>query len=956
MPQRRFLTWHSPLLPQVADSIAGDPEGRLLDLSASMVVTPSAEAGRLLRECLAVRAADRGSALLAPILATPDAIGRPAPDAASPAASLAAWMLVLTDLPLDRFRAVFPADPPQRDAAWALHAAAQFLTLRRTLEEGGLDIAGAAHRLGPDHEEAARWQELAAIETMAQRTLAAAGLADPLASRRAAPPPPEGIVRIVVASMPDLPPLVAGTLTQWEQSGLAVDVLVHAPADMAASFDAWGRPLPDAWRDRVIELPGGDAAIHVVDRPDDAAEFLHDAWVRSPLGDPPALASTDPEVTAALIHGAHALPAGAWDPSGIPLSTHAIHWVLELVRDLVRDSSLTAAGHLLRLPGIAGLIPSRPARTAMLWVWDAFIMERLPADLDIAAQLAREAQAAEAAAEKPTTDDRRDPAAKAANVLDWLTGLVQHWRAAADLDPILSFFNDLFGREHSAVMADAARLVVDAVAQVEDALAAIPLSADTGTRLDLVLHLVRHARLTPPPPPGAEPVSGWLELPWIDAPHLVIAGCNDGLLPESVVGDPWLPDGARARLGLRSNDSRLVRDAFLLAGLAACRPQRGALDLVCCRTDASGDPLKPSRLLFRCPDKDLPRRALALFAESSSDGASRRRPHRERAWPLKVPAPRPGDPVFSSISVTHFGDYLACPFRFYLKHALKMRPFEAHPVELDPRGYGNAVHHAIERLHLDPDLRDCIDERRVAAFLTDALHAWFAVRHGPRLTLPLLMQRDSASRRLTAFASVHAASRREGWRTLHTEVQFPDLKEGTAPIAIDGMKVNGRIDLIEERLDAGRRSLRIVDYKTGKDTTAPEKHHLKKLSDSDTVPPWQRVDYKGKPHRWTSLQLAYYASVVSRVFDCEDVGAAYITVAPAASDTMIRVFDDLDHDVRRSAEACAAGIVRAIRSAIFWPPAESVAYEEFADLAPDGIAVAFDGSALEKYRTTIAAS
>lgn len=38
-------------------------------------------------------------------------------------------------------------------------------------------------------------------------------------------------------------------------------------------------------------------------------------------------------------------------------------------------------------------------------------------------------------------------------------------------------------------------------------------------------------------PAGALDLLGWLELLWEDAPHLVVAGVNDGNVPEATVGD-----------------------------------------------------------------------------------------------------------------------------------------------------------------------------------------------------------------------------------------------------------------------------------------------------------------------------------------------------------------------------------------------------------------------------------
>ena len=109
---------------------------------------------------------------------------------------------------------------------------------------------------------------------------------------------------------------------------------------------------------------------------------------------------------------------------------------------------------------------------------------------------------------------------------------------------------------------------------------------------------------------GAIDLQGWLELPWEDAPHLVVTGMNDGFVPEVAQGHAYLPDSARRLLGLRHNDDRHARDAYLFSSLLACRRDYGRLDLVFGRLSATEEPLRPSRLLFACPPAELAERIL----------------------------------------------------------------------------------------------------------------------------------------------------------------------------------------------------------------------------------------------------------------------------------------------------------------------------------------------------------
>jgi len=76
-------------------------------------------------------------------------------------------------------------------------------------------------------------------------------------------------------------------------------------------------------------------------------------------------------------------------------------------------------------------------------------------------------------------------------------------------------------------------------------------------------------------PAGALDLLGWLELLWEDAPHLIVAGANDGHVPDAIMGDVFLPEVRRAKLGLKTNAERFARDAYLLAALGAGRSGQG---------------------------------------------------------------------------------------------------------------------------------------------------------------------------------------------------------------------------------------------------------------------------------------------------------------------------------------------------------------------------------------------
>ena len=66
-------------------------------------------------------------------------------------------------------------------------------------------------------------------------------------------------------------------------------------------------------------------------------------------------------------------------------------------------------------------------------------------------------------------------------------------------------------------------------------------------------------------------LNGWLEAPWLPEAKIVLCGLTEGQLPQSIDGDPFLPDCICPELRLSHNEQRLARDAYLLDALLANR-------------------------------------------------------------------------------------------------------------------------------------------------------------------------------------------------------------------------------------------------------------------------------------------------------------------------------------------------------------------------------------------------
>src|SRR4029453_3255154 len=108
-----------------------------------------------------------------------------------------------------------------------------------------------------------------------------------------------------------------------------------------------------------------------------------------------------------------------------------------------------------------------------------------------------------------------------------------------------------------------------------------------------------------------------------------------------------------------------------------------------------------SRLLFLTDEKRLVGRALWLFG-----------PMQPQAPRLNLLLP-PGGAVKTStlappqrkrlsqplpaLSVTKFRDYMACPYRFYLRHVLELQAVDDQADELDGGTFGGLAHWVLEQ-------------------------------------------------------------------------------------------------------------------------------------------------------------------------------------------------------------------------------------------------------------------
>ena len=932
---RHTLDWNLPLLPAITQRLLDSADGDFVDLSSALVIVPTVQSGRRLRECLALAVAKQGRGLFPPEIVTPDVLlGQAIKDQAiaSEATVTAAWVTVLGAIDATQFTALLPI-APQQSTGWQIGMAQRLMQLRNELGEEGLDFTLAAQRAADAGHETERWRQLARLEGLYLDQLHHRGLQDPKQARRAAAhtyQAPAHLQRIILAASPDPQPLSLHALRHAAAS-VAVEVWIYAAE--AAHFDAWGRPLTDHWTQRPLDLEGWNCRLQTVASPQAAAALISQS-LRDKAPESVLVGLADPNLNPIVVDTLQQAQLASYDPEGQALHIDGVGRLSELLCQLCESPDITTVRTLLQHPDILQWLGLEALGNELLRQIDRLFGDHLTPDLraliDFAARKANQTELQRA--------------------LGQLDALASKLSAARNFpEALAAALQDIYAKQqiqtHSArgipwkERAEAIRKLLEHAAEAQRLFPQLPKDFSRSAWR----HSLTRSRVYPDRPSEAHDLLGWLELLWNDAPHLILAGLNEGIVPESIVGDAFLPETLRVQLGLRSNAQRFARDAYLLEALCRRRAAgQGHIDILVPQAAHDQTPLKPSRLLFLGAPATLLRRTRQLFQATEAPGA--RTEHRA-AWQLSPP---PGLQLPATLSVSALKSYLECPFRFFLRHILKMRPLDTQTRELSPAAFGELVHDTLAELkgqHLDPSL----DRETLRNQLQRIAERMLTHRYGAQRSFALQLQREALMARIAAFCTCQLEDLQANGRTtlLDTEQAFE--------LSLQGVTINGRIDRIDQR---GER-LELIDYKTSNTPISPDKAHLATVARKAPpphLPDAALFEHEGKTYRWTDLQLPLY-QLAHHTGGGERPTLAYFNLAQTQDKSGIVRWDGFTASHLDSARACAAAIIQQIQAGKFWPPNPSLsaAYDDFAALFPDGIENSVNREAFENYTFQAAA-
>ncbi|MEQ1827435.1 MAG: PD-(D/E)XK nuclease family protein [Pirellula sp.] len=901
----QFLGWDQPILHAACDFLVGRyVRGKKWDMDRCLLVLPGSFAGRRLTQLMASRANEQSLVLRPPEMLTIGTLPERLYSAKFPFASdleqVLAWTKVLRAADRDLLAPLLFEVPDSSDVRPWMDLARMLSTLHRELASDLVDFDDVAVEL-KDSPEEVRWGVLAKLQRAYLDELHSAGLWDIQSARRYAIDQKEVQTdrEIILVGAVDLNRAQRRFLLAVSES---VQVLVGAPQSYAEGFNIDGTLASDYWQD--IEIPIDESQLHIRSSANDVAKEL--ACQLADLGDGYSVQDItvgipDPQIVPAIQETlARSGITLRYGPGSSVTETPPFR-IIELIGEYLVDGSIDVFSSLVRSPVMHDWLTRSHLSESEDKVLPTDFLARL--DQYQEATLLRSVNVPEWP-EGPNGELFRQ-------VIDRINDLVMPLRLIrAKLTQWASPFRSVLMAIYESVQVDrndeVGNLALRGCSEINAALsklAELPSNLDTESTFQETLIWLQNQldKVSVPPPQDEAAIEmlGWLELGLDDAPVLMLTGMHDGIIPESVNGDAFLPNQLRSLLGLTDNARRYARDAYAILTMLHTRER---IELVLNHLSIEGDPQTPSRLLLAVPTEQLAKRVKYLLSpEELQDDELVAETWIPRIGQTNVPIPLPSaDKVVRDMAVTDFKKYDQCPYRFYLNRVERVRAFEHEQLELDGGGFGDLLHLCLEGL-IDSPVATSTEPRAISDWLVDRLKSIARKKFGVSPTPALQIQLEQAERRIEAFSLHQAKQAADGWRIKYIEHKV-DKTNGIA-MDVDGspMMIHGRIDRIDYNPRDGR--FAVWDYKTGDATGKPKEAHLRANG------------------TWTDWQLPLYGLLIRtlKIEDLSKVSFGYILLPKNSNETQF-VTADFTLEQHASAIEFAKQIARNVMAGNFWPP------------------------------------
>ncbi len=929
-PKRTFIGWSQPAL-QIATERLFEQHARdgRWDLRRWIIVLSSSLATRRLNELLALRAEQADCVLYPPEIVTvghlPEYLYVAKFPFASDLVQVLAWCQALqqvdaSGIGLDKH---VPLPPKNGYPEQWLELGKMLASVHRELASDRQNFRSVATLL-EQHPEAARWTTLTAVQDQYLRLLDGLKLWDVQTARI------EALKRDEPKTDREILMLGAVDLNQTQRGFLHavadhVHVWVAAPASMAEKFDEFGCLISDQWENETLDLP--EECLLVGNSPADQFELT--AACISQLGDNVhardiTLGMPDPTLIPLMDEHLRLSGAEVRFGPGTPLVQSEPAQLLKLIGGYLKNRNYSDFAALIRHPVVANMLSARlGSNDDWLNQVDAYYQLVLPRTVE---SWVRKFPIEPGKFDNNIYSDTY--AAVRDELHEWLAGLMTPLQTLdAWALPLLEVLQLAFKNRaidgtsvEGERLSMACRAVTDSIGQLRDIPASLAIKLSASEAISWLLHNMSGTLVPQPVSATAIEISGWLDLPLDDAPHLIIAGIHDGVVPESVNADPFLPNQVRRQLGMVDNARRYARDMYAFQSTLHTRK---SVQVIVGRTSLSGDPLVPSRLLLACDLAKLPARVLRLISEDSVDTL----PPVAKQWnsnadsgiqPLSIPA-ADSSKIPSRMTVTAFRTYMDCPYRYYLNHVLKLDNVSDSDAELSAGQFGDLIHATLDAMH-DDKAEKTTDAQKLTDYLVRKVEELALDWYGPNPAAAIRVQIAQAQDRLATFAIKQVEYFADGWETKFHEETCRLLKGSEFLPGLNApIELYGRIDRIDYH--PGKDLWAIWDYKTSDAGKKPLANHF------------------SKSQGWTDLQLPLYRHLLRtlNVSVTGDIQLGYILL-PKTSTSIDFSIANFQPEQLAEADELAYQIMEKVSRGIYEPLTTSaIDYDDFARICQAGV-------------------
>ncbi|MDR2705977.1 MAG: PD-(D/E)XK nuclease family protein [Planctomycetaceae bacterium] len=926
--RRIFLDWNRPLLPAVVDFfIKYFAKNGQLDLSRVVVTLPGRRAINRLEELLAEKVeklADTkklDSVWYPPEFLTPGTLPEKfyelQKSIANELTQRFAWIHAVDQLDEDYhdlLLRVLPHPPKRDDLNARLALGKMIATLHRELAADALDFAAVAklcHKLKIE-DEVQRWNALTKLQEKYLHLLDSLDIWDLQTARLFAINQQdsnefqriynnfnENGMQIFLLGLVDMNHAQKAILNKFSDF---VTSIVFAPESFKEKFDDFGCLISGTWdHEKFLLNPSiDDEQINIVERPEHQAN----AVLRkiASLGgkyaaDEIIIGVPDPQVIPFIEQRLEQAKIPSRHVEGTPIKQTAVYRFLETVSAFLESQTFSAFAELVRHPDVETFLQQDPKpKQDLLSELDRYHTEFLPVTVSDVWQ-------SKIDTENPQYNQSFDLLQICWNRLKELIDVdsfsPQKQSPLVWTEKTVKMLQRLYGNDNSSEndelngktettttkvdsqfyreVTEVRKKVKAAVEMLKDVPKELFPDVSFAETLRLILLQIESDNIPPHENHDAVELIGWLDIAMDDAPIAIVTGMNDGFVPSFLTSDLFLPDKIRRELGIEDNRRRFARDAYALSvilGTRSSMKHNYPVQLIGGRRSTEGDPMLPSRLFFATDNETITRRVQKYFGQIPEEP--------EMSFTGKIKSGQPEKSTFNvpdvepietpkSMRVTEFADYLQCPYRYYLKHRLRLDNLDDTDEELDAPAFGTLIHEVLRQFG-QSSIKNSTSAETIASFLETALKNYVAKKYTEQPRPVIAIQTERALKRLEAFAGWQAQWAAAGHSICETELNF---RNDSVFLDIDGQKISlhGRIDRIDKEEQTGR--LIVLDYKTSDSAPEPEKTHRKRNTNGDI--------------EWIDFQLPLYHYILRQSGYSEEIALGYILLPKDVTKTEVKL-------------------------------------------------------------------